>query len=63
MRRATQVEAKTGTFIDSYEKKEDFELAVKRLERAVRLQHVTRELVYVVLPVGGVVQWQIFLLP
>jgi hypothetical protein len=63
MKRVTQIEAKRGEFIDSYETKESFDIACARLEKAVKLQSIRRELVYIIIPVEHKLMWQIFLMP
>jgi hypothetical protein len=63
MRRVTQVEAKRGDFIESYETRQAFELACPRLEKAAKRAGINRELVYIILPVGHKVIWQVFLMP
>lgn len=63
MRRVTQLEAKTGDFIDSYESREAFEEASTRLDKAARKDRIKRELVYIILPVEHKVMWQVYLLP
>jgi hypothetical protein len=63
MRRVTQIEVKTGDFIDSYDNKDAFLIASHRLEKAAKLKQIDRELVYVILPVAGKTMWQIFLMP
>jgi hypothetical protein len=63
MRRVTQKEAKRGECIDTYETKESFDLACKRMEVAAKRGKTKRELVYTTVPIGRKIMWQVFLMP
>ena len=63
MKWVSQVIAKRGDFIDSYETREAFVIACQRLDRVVKAKKVRRELVYTTMLFEHKTMWQIYLLP
>jgi hypothetical protein len=63
MRKTTQIEAKKGDCVDTYESQEAFEKASKRMEIAAKRLSTKRELVYITIPMRHRVMWQVYLLP
>jgi hypothetical protein len=61
LRRATQAEAKAGLFVDSYDQREAFTEAAGRMARELDRRNAPGELVYIVIPIAGGAQWQVYL--